>query len=182
MDGPFYLDTREPFFTVPTTAITLAATAKALYTAAQFPPLGAGYMSRPGKKLRIRLAGIMTTGATPGNGSFNVYWGTGADANGVLLMTGTPVALTAGQTALTWELEIVITCITTGATGTARCSGHALFNEAILAPHQMLPTATMADSASIDFTAALIPSVQFLRSGSTGETMQVREMEVTALN
>lgn len=182
MDGAFYNDLREPFITVPPSAVTLASTAKALYTASQFPVLGGQYFSRPGKKVKIRLFGIITTAATPGNGSFNVYYGTGADANGVALMTGTPVALTAGQTNLTWELEIVVTCITTGSAGTLRCTGKAIFNEAVLAPHQMLPTVTGGVSAACDLTAALILSVQFLRSGSTAETMQVLEMEVTALN
>lgn len=181
-DGIFYQDTREPFVTVSPGAVTLAATAKALYTASQFPVLGGQYFARVGKKMKIRLFGVMTTAATPGNGSFNIYYGTGADANGVLLVTGTPVALTAGQTALTWVLEIVVTCITTGSTGTLRCNGWAHFNEAILAPMQMLPTATAGVSGACDLTAALIISVQFLRSGSTAETMQVIDMEVTALN
>lgn len=181
-DGLFYNDVREPFMTVPPSAVTLASTAKALYPAAAFPILGGQYFARPGKKIKIRLFGIITTAATPGNGSFNVYYGTGADANGVLLMTGTPVALTAGQTNLTWELEIIITCITTGSSGTLRCTGKAIFNEAVLAPHQMLPTSTAAASGACDLTAANIISVQFLRSGSTAETMQTIEMEVTALN
>lgn len=181
-DGLFYSDVREPFITVPPAAVTLIATAKALYTPSQFPVLGGHYFARPGKKLKIRLFGIMTTGTTPGNGSFNVYYGTGADANGVLLMTGTPVALLASQSNLTWELEIVVTCITTGSVGTLRCTGKAIFNEALLVPHQMLPTATAGVSGACDLTAALMISVQYLRSGSTVETMQVMDMEVTAMN
>lgn len=181
-DGLFYNDTREPFVTVPPAAVTLAATAKALYTASQFPVLGGHYFSRVGKKVKIRLFGVITTALTPGNGSFNVYYGTGADANGVLLMTGTPAALTASQTALTWMAEITVTCITTGSAGTLRCTGWVHFNEAVQAPMQMLPTATAAASGACDLTAALIVSVQYLRSGSTVETMQVMDMEVIALN
>lgn len=180
MDGPIYLDIRDPILTVPPTAVTLAATAKALYTASNFPALGGQYFTRVGKKLRIRLFGQITTGATPGNGSFNVYYGSGADANGVLLMTGTPAALTAGQTNLTWDLEIVITCITTGSAGTLRCTGKAKFNEAVIAAMQMLPASAPAVSGACDFTAANIISVQYLRSGSTAETMQVVDMEVIA--
>lgn len=181
-DGLFYHDTREPFVTTSPAAVTLVATAKALYTASQFPVLGGQYWARVGKKIKIRLFGVMTTAATPGNGSFNVYYGSGADATGVLLMTGTPVALTAGQTALTWTAEIVVTCITTGSVGTLRCTGWAHFNEAIQAPMQMLPTATAGNSGACDLTAANIISVQYLRSGSTVETIQVIDMEVTALN
>lgn len=181
-DGLFYNDLREPFLSVAPGAVTLAATAKALYTASNFPVLGAGYFGRIGKKVKIRLFGVITTALTPGNGSFNVYYGTGADANGVVLMTGTPVALVASRTADTWELEIVVTCRTTGAAGTLLCNGHATFAESVMVAHQLLPAATGAVSGACDLTAALIISVQFLRSGSTVETMQVLDMEVTALN
>lgn len=181
-DGLFYNDLREPFVTVSPAAVTLAATAKALYTASQFPVLGGQYFARVGKKLKIRLFGRITTVLTPGNGSFNVYYGTGADANGVLLMTGTPAALAASQTNLSWTAEIVVTCITTGSAGTLFCTGMAKFNEAVLAPMMLLPASAPAVSGACDLTAALIVSVQFLRSGNTVETMQVHEVEVTALN
>lgn len=185
MDGPFYVDTREPFVTIPPAAVTLAATAKALYTTSQFPNLGGQYWARVGKKTRIRLFGIITTGATPGNGSFNVYYGSGVDANGVLLMTGTPIALTAGQTNVTWSLEIVVTCISIGNTGTLRCTGKAHFNNAVIASTLqpvMLPTTVAGVSGACDLTAANIISVQYLRSGSTAETMQVMDMEIMPLN
>lgn len=185
MDGAFYLDTREPFVTIAPGAVTLAATAKALYTASQFPVLGGQYFSRVGKKIRIRLYGQITTGATPGNGSFNVYYGSGADATGVLLMTGTPVALTGGQTNLSWTLDIIVTCQSIGNTGTLFCTGKAHFNVAVLASTlqpMMLPASVPAVSGACDLTAANIISVQFLRSGSTAETMQVVQMEVTSLN
>ena len=181
-DGLFYLDTREPFVTVSPAAVTLAATAKALYTTSQFPVLGGNYFGRVGKKILIHVFGVMTTAVTPGNGSFNVYYGTGADANGTILMTGTPAALTASQTALTWFAEIVVTCVTTGSVGTLRCTGYAKFNEAIQAPMQLLPTATAGVSGACDLTAANIISLQYLRSGSTVETMQVIDMRVVALN
>jgi len=181
-DGHFYNDLREPFISADQTAVTLAATAKALYTASAFPVLGGQYFSRPGKKLAIRLFGKITTGATPGNGSFNVYYGTGADANGVLLMTGTPVALTASQTNLSWQAEIFVHCRSTGSAGTLFCSGSAVFNESVLATRMLLPASGAAVSGACDLTAALIISVQFLRSGSTAETMTVQDMEVIALN
>lgn len=184
-DGIFYHDTREPFLTVAPAAVTLATTAKALYTASQFPVLGGQYWVRPGKKLRIRLFGQMTTVLTPGNGSFNVYYGTGADANGVLLMTGTPVALSASQTNLSWNCEITVTCRTTGSVGTLFCDGKAHFNVALIASTLqpiLLPASVPAVSGACDLTAANIISVQYLRSGSTVETMQVVDMEVVSLN
>jgi hypothetical protein len=185
MDGAFYNDLREPFIGADIPAVTLATTAKALYTPSFFPVLGGQYFSRIGKKLRIRLFGRMTTVLTPGNGSFNVYYGTGADANGVLLMTGTPVALTASKTNLSWWLELFVHCRSLGSAGTLFCTGIAHFNVGLIASTLqpiMLPDSAPAVSGACDLTAALIPSVQFLRSGSTAETMQVHDMEVVAMN
>ncbi len=184
-NGQFFNDLREPFISTNLSAVTLDTTAKALYTASAFPVLGGQYWARPGKKLRIRLFGRMTTGATPGNGSFNVYYGSGADADGVALMTGTPVALVANGTNLSWEVEVFVHCRTTGSAGTLFCTGSAKFHVGLLlstnAP-MLLPASAPVVSAACDLTAANIISVQFLRSGSTAETMQVHDMEVTALN
>lgn len=181
-DGLFYNDLREPFISSDIAAVTLAATAKALYPPSNFPVLGGQYFARPGKKLLIRLFGRITTAATPGNGSFNIYYGTGADANGVLLMTGTPAALIASQTNLSWYMECYVHCRTIGSAGTLFVTGTAKFNEAVLAPMMLLPMSAPAVSGACDLTAALIISVQFLHSGSTAETMQVHDMEVIALN
>lgn len=184
-DGLFYNDLREPFISGDQGTVTLAATAKALYTASAFPVLGGQYFSRVGKKMRIRLFGKMTTGATPGNGSFNVYYGTGADANGVALMTGTPVALVANGTNLSWEADIYVHCRSTGSAGTLFCTGKALFNVGLILSTNapiLLPASAAVVSAACDLTAALIISVQYLRSGSTAETMTVQDMEVSALN
>lgn len=185
MDGGFYWDTRGPFIFADIASVTLAATAKALYPAANHPILGGQYWLFPGKKLRYRLFGRITTVLTPGNGSFNIHYGTGADANGVVLMTGTPVALSASQTNLSWRAELEIHARSLGATGTLFCDGMANFNVGVIASTLqpiMLPASAPAVSAAVDLTAALIPSVQFLRSGSTAETMITHDMEVTALN
>jgi hypothetical protein len=184
-DGPFWQDTREPFFVSNLGTITLAATAKALYTAGQFPPLGNNYFGRPGKRLGIYMSGAITTAATPGNGSFDIYYGTGADANGVILASSAALALTAAQTNLTWWLELMIRCITTGAAGTLEVSGRWGANPGVLAgtlQPATIPASAAAPSAAVDLTAALIPSVQFKRSGSTVETMDVRDMLVTSYN
>jgi hypothetical protein len=184
-DGLFYNDTREPFMAADQAAVTLSTTAKALYTPSAFPTLGGQYFTRVGKKLKIRLFGKMTTVATPGNGSFNVYYGTGADANGVALVTGTPVALVANGTNLSWWAEFLISCRSTGSAGTLFADGIAFFNVGLLlstlAP-MIIPASAGVVSAACDLTAALIISVQFLRSGSTAETMTVQDMEVIAMN
>lgn len=184
-NAQFFNDLREPHIFADIPAVTLAATAKALYPKDNFPVLGGNYFARPGKKLRIRLFGRMTTGATPGNGSFNVYYGTGGDANGVALVTGTPVALVANGTNLSWEAEFFVHCRLPGATGTLFVTGSAKFNVGLLlstlAP-MLIPASAPVVSAACDLTAANIISVQFLRSGSTAETMQVHDMEVISFN
>ena len=184
-DGLFYVDTRAPFVTVSPTAVTLAATDKALYTASQFPVLGGQYFSMVGKKVRIRLFGQITTGITPGNGTFDIYYGSGADATGTIIFSSAAFALTASQTNITWSADFVITCRTTGSTGTLFGTGWAEFNPAVVSSTLqplMLPASAPAASAGVDLTAANIISVQFKRSGSTAETIQVVEMEISALN
>lgn len=171
--------------TVPPGAVTLAATAKALYTPSHFPVLGAGYFAMLGKKLSVRAFGQITTAATPGNGSFDIYYGTGADANGVVLASSAALALTASQTNLSWTCEFTVTCRTTGSAGTLFCTGWAKFNNAVLAntlQPVLIPASAPVASGAVDLTAALIPSLQFKRSGSTAETMQILEMECISLN
>src|SRR3954464_4373908 len=68
-DGLFYNDLREPFQVSDPASGTLATTAKALYPPSAFPVLGGQYFARPGKRIKIRLFGKITTAATPGNGS-----------------------------------------------------------------------------------------------------------------
>lgn len=182
MDGAFYNDLRSPFIASDVAAVTLAATNKALYPASNFPALGGQYFSYIGKKLRIRLFGRMTTGATPGNGTMTVLYGTGADANGTSLGATAAHALTAGQTNLSWEADICVHARSLGSTGTLFCTGHLIYNESLVAVRQMIPASAPAASNSLDLTAANIISVQYNRSGSTAETMQVHDMEVIALN
>lgn len=185
MDGPFYNDLREPFISADITAVTLSSTDKALYPPSNFPVLGGQYFARPGKKIRIRLFGRMTTAVTPGNLTIDVYYGDGTDANGVLLASSAAVALTASQTNLSWECDVEVHCRTTGSTGTLFATGMFNANVAVLASTLqpvMIPASAPAVSGACDLTAAKIISVQAKRSGSTAETMQVHDMNVIALN
>jgi len=184
-DGLFYNDLREPFLSLDLTAISPLATAVALYTPSAFPVLGGQYFSRPGKRLKIELFGRFTSGATPGNVSLAVYYGTGASANGVLLASSAPIAWLANQANMSWKAEIDVHCRTTGSAGTLFCTGEWKANlAAIAAANQplLIPATAPVVSAACDLTAALIISVQMLRSGSTAETAQVHNLLVTALN
>lgn len=185
MDAGFYLDSRAPFIVTDVPAVTLAATAKALYPKDYFPVLGGQYFNYPGKGVLIRMFGRITTVLTPGNGSFDVYYGSGADATGVILASSAALALSASQTNLSWVAEFVIRCRTLGAAGTLFCTGEAHFNVAVLASTlqpMLIPASAPVASGAVDLTSANIISVQFKRSGSTVETMQVHEMAVISLN
>lgn len=181
-DGLFYNDLREPFIAADQGQVTLSTTAKALYTASAFPVLGGQYFSRIGKKLRIRLFGKVTTDGTAGNGNFAIYYGTGADANGVLLVSSTAVALTTSQSNMSWMAEVFVHCRSLGSAGTLFCDGYAVFNEAVLAARQMIPASAAVVSGACDLTAALIISVQYMRSGAGVWYMTVQDMEVVAMN
>lgn len=185
-DGLFYNDLREPFISGDGPDITLATTDKALYTPSMFPVLGGQYFARLGKKLRIRLFGKITTAVTPGNGVFDVYYGDGTDANGVLLASSlATTALTASQTTKSWELDIYVHCRSTGSVGTLFVSGKAFFSNLVVATTAqpvMIPPDTAVVSGACDLTLSKIISVQFKRSGSTAEHMWVQDMEVTGAN
>lgn len=183
-DGQFYLDTREPHIVSDITAVTMTTTAKALYPPAAHPVLGGQYFNRPGKKLVHRLWLKVVVAGTPGNFSFNVHWGTGADANGTLICTaGTPVALSASVTKCGYA-EFTTRCLTTGTVGTLQTTGWAIWDPLLIAATlnpMMIPTAGAAASAALDLTAANIVSIQALQSGTAG-TIQVQNMEVVSFN
>jgi hypothetical protein len=185
-NGSYFHDTRLPFITNDVGSVTLAATAKALYPASAFPNLGTGYFEVLGKKLQIHLFGRITTAATPGNGSFDIYYGTGADANGTILASSAALALSANQTAISWTVDLWVTTrkLNDATNGALLCTGMAQFGVSVLASTlaPVLIPANTAAQVTVDLSGSNIISVQYKRSGSTAETMQVHEMVVTALN
>jgi hypothetical protein len=118
-DGLFYNDLREPFFS-DLSPVTLATTAKALYTASDFPTLGGNYFAAPGKRCgfaskgrsrpRRRLVTVRSTSTTA----------RAPTPTAIVLASSAAIALTASQTNLSWYLDITVRCITKGATGTLR--------------------------------------------------------------
>ena len=183
MDGPFYNDTREPFIGADLATATLSTTDVALYTTSNYPVLGGQYWARVGKRQRIRLFGKITTAATPGNLTIDVYYGSGANATGTILQSSAAQTLIASQTNLSWYLDISVRCVSTGSAGTLECQGFMLINTAVVAAgFFLIPASAPGASAAVDLTAANIISVQAKRSGSTAETMTVTDMEVIAEN
>lgn len=185
MDGPFYLDTRTPFMSSDIGAVTLSTTDKALYAAKDFPILGGGYFGFVGKMITIKMFGRMTTGATPGNITFDIYWGSGADATGTILQSSAAVAGVANGTNLSWEAEFDIRCTAIGSSGTLFTTGRWMPSVGLVlstAQPVLIPASAPATSSAVDLSAASIVSVQVKRSGNTAETMQVHNLIVTARN
>jgi hypothetical protein len=183
-DGLFYVDTRQPFIAGDVASVTMAATAKAIIPAANIPVLGSNYFSMVGKAMRIRLFGRITTVASPGNLTIQLNYGTGADANGVVVATSGAVALTASQTNMSWMAEMYVRCRTMGATGTLFCTGEFRSNVAVIATTLqpvLIPATAPAASAACDLTAALLLSPQVIQSGTAG-TIQVHDVNYEALN
>lgn len=186
-NASYFHDTRAPWVAADIASVTLSTTAKALYPASAFPTLAAGYFNAfVGKKMHIHMFGRITTAATPGNGSFDIYYGTGADANGTILASSAALALSASQTNLSWMLDLWITTRVVGlaAASALICTGAAEFNVGVLASTlaPVLIPASAAAQVIVDLNSSNIISVQYKRSGSTAETMQVHDMVVTALN
>src|SRR5262249_31664323 len=152
-DGLFYNDLREPFIGADIASVTLSTTDKALYPASNFPVLGGQYFSRVGKKLRIKLFGRVTTAATPGNGTWDIYYGSGADANGTILASSAAVALQASQTNLSWLMECTVHCRSIGSAGTLFVTGWSLWNVAVIlstAQPMLIPASAAAVSSGVD--------------------------------
>ena len=182
MDGPFYIDSRTPFISGDVASVTLAVTAKAIVPIANLPVLGSNYFSFVGKAVRIRLFGRITSAATPGNGTLSLYWGNGGDANGTVICASAAHALTANQSNMSWQADLVVRCRSMGATGTLFGTGRLIYNSAIQTVDQLIPATVPAASASLDLTAANVISPQYLRSGSTAESIQVHDISFEALN
>jgi len=185
MDAAFYNDLRSPFLTADIGApMSLASTSKALYAAGDFPVLGGNYWY-VGKKLNIKAFGRLTTAATPGNLTVELYWGTGADANGTVVVTSAAVALQANQTSMSWFVDLMVHCRTIGSSGRLFGVGEFGCNPALIASTAqpvMLPASVPAQSAAIDLTAASILSLQMKRSGNTAETVILHDLSVIAMN
>jgi hypothetical protein len=184
-DGLFYNDLKAPFTAANIAAVTLSTTFLSLYPLSNFPLLPSGYFSFVGKKMKIRLFGQMTTAATPGNGQFGIYWNADTAAGTTQLATSAAFALVANATNLSWRVEVDIVCRAIGSSGALLATGMAVFPIGLVLStvgmNQPIPASAPAQ-VTVDLTQNFIPSVQFLRSGSTAETMQVVDMDVIAMN
>lgn len=94
----------------------VVGTAEAVLWAAQFSALPANFFDAPGKTVRIRATGVMTTGATPGTLILTPRYGTttGGTSLGAGTVSGT---LATSITAAPWFLDCTVVCRAIGAAG-----------------------------------------------------------------
>ena len=177
MDGPFYCDLKPPFTHASGSTTTLTTVNQALYPTGWLPQLG-GYFNYVGKLLYIRSIGAATSGTTPGNFGFNLFWGNNTANNGNNLGGGVATAWTASITNAAWQWEAWIRCRALGTSGSLFTYGFiSLANSFIIQFPYSNPVAT-----TVDLTANNVISPQVNRSGSTVETITPYEITFQALN
>jgi hypothetical protein len=123
-----------------------------------------GFMT-VGRKLRLKLSGVLTTGATAGTITFQVKFG------GTVIASTGAIAPTISQTNKYWEAEIDVVCRTTGPTGTLFVQGKvSLMNAAT--PAAMLTWPVRGNSAdppaavTVDTTATSLIDFQSITSNA----------------
>jgi hypothetical protein len=176
-------ETIDPLVQADESDITMASTYKALIATGRYN-LGTQFFNKVGRKLRIRAFGKITTAATPGNIQMGILWGTNADNNGTMVCLRAAVALTAGQTTLSWEVEIYLHCRAIGTAGSLFGTGKLVANNAVLATSVqpvMIPASAAVAVGSLDLTGVSVPSLQALRSGSTAEHIWVQDYDISPM-
>jgi hypothetical protein len=169
-----------------TTADGTAVTAAAETIACPDFNIPAYYMA-PGRTLRIWAMGVVSSVVTtPGTGVWSVRWG---GVGGVLLCkSGAQNFHTTAQTNVGWNLWVLVTCRTAGATGTFMSAGELnCFNvldttSANLKPAVMGSAGTASNAqVTVDTTAAKLLSVTFTQTVTTG-SMTCQQRVIEALN
>jgi hypothetical protein len=183
MDGPLYHDTRAQSIVTATQAnVTGTTTAKMMHPAA-FTNLPAMYFS-VAKKVRQSVAVSVTHGATVGNVTPVIYYGS-TDAGTTLLATGVAQA---GVNAGVGPYIIQVYGISRGGAVVSAVPmvAYGIFqaSSAVVLPANMvpgIPTAAIAP-VNIDATAALGFTIQALNSGANGSVYATHDITFEALN
>lgn len=121
----------------------------------------------PGRTLRVWATGTVTTVVTtPGTGVWSVRWG--GVAGTLLSKSGAQNFSTTAQTADGWNLWVLITCRTTGATGTFMSAGELNCFNVLESTAANLKSAVMGSAGvnsnaqvTVDTTTAKLISITF---------------------
>lgn len=197
-EGPVYHETRRPYFqsgnftaTAPlTTSISMVPILRVPFTNLVFP---ANYWAETGKRWWIRVNGIITSAATPGNWTFEVrhQTGTPTDAGGTIICTSAALAGAATKTA-SFVMNVVIESRGDASTfvPTATplfCYGDMMTDGVIgfwttgANNPIVMPTATGGTTTNVDATLAGTIHIDAKRSGSTAEAITVTDIAVNAM-
>lgn len=128
----------------------------------------------PGKAIRIKVGGVMTTAATPGTVTpilslgANTIWNGAAETPTLSIICG-------------FEMEVVITCLTTGAGGTCSIIAHFYYVNGLNAAPSYLGQYAVA-SVAFDTTSSKALTFTLTNSVSGGAVFAVNTflMEVLA--
>jgi hypothetical protein len=176
-------ETIDPAVQADEATITPAATYKALIPAARYQ-LGVQFFNKVGRKLRIRAFGKITTSLGASTGQFGILFGTGADNDGVNVCQSATFTQTVSKTNLSWDVEAYIHARSLGATGTLFGTGRVSINTTLVAATLqpiLIPPSAAVVSGSCDLTGVLLPSLQYLTSGS-GLSITVQDFEIVPMS
>lgn len=122
--------------------------------------LPANFFSRIGKQLHIRLCGVYTTDAAPGNATILIKFGSTTYAT-----TGS-FALDNSVTNKIWIWEGYVTCRSTGATGTISGNFSWVHSENSATSSLHIQDAAVTSPVTIDTTASQVVDIQLTTTDS----------------
>jgi hypothetical protein len=137
------------------------------------PTLPANFLV-PGKTIRLRVMGSLTTAATPGTVTFGFAVGSST------LWTSGAVTPGASST-FNFILDIAVTCLTAGASGTCSLSGQLSYGSGGATAVEQLVSASVFGSA-INTTLSNLLAVTTTNSVSGGSVFTVNTFMVEVLN
>lgn len=155
-------------------------TAEAVLWAAQFSALPANFFDSPGKKVRVRAFGVMTTGGTPGTLTLTPRYGT--TTAGTSLGAGTVSGtLATSITAAPWFLDCIVVCRAIGSAGTISWFGVWECPVGYTAAPSAVEVGRGAVT-TIDTTASTGGLVVGATLSNAGSSLTTRDMSIESLN
>lgn len=157
----------------------VAGTTEGVLWSAGYSALPANFFDGPGKCLRVRAFGVMTTGATPGTLILTPRYGT--TTSGTSLGAGaTSATLAASVTGVPWFLDYTLVCRSIGTAGTV--TGYGVWES--VRGLTSAPGAVECGNgsvATIDTTAATGGIVVGATLSNAGSSLTTRKMVIEAL-
>lgn len=172
------------------TALTASVTATSIIPPAARFTLYPNYFSEPGKALRIRASGRVSTVTTPGTLTLDVRLG---PSSNIVVWNGGAMTLNAtAQTNATWIFEVTMTCRAIGSVTAANLIGSGAFSSRALVGSAAAGagyggTALLPDTAPVvgtgfDSTVANIMDLFATWGTNNANSIQVHQYVLESLN